>query len=138
MPRLSSPDRWNRIERTFSEAVDLPVDRREEFLRNACAGDPDLLGEVRSLLAFDNSTEDYLEEALAADAATAITEDPRIGQQLGPWRIERQIGHGGMGAVYLAVRVNAEFEQHAAIKLIKRGMDTASVIERLRRERRIL
>jgi eukaryotic-like serine/threonine-protein kinase len=138
MPRLSSPDRWNRIEKTFSEAVDLPEDRREEFLRNACVDDPDLLGEVRSLLAFDNSTGNYLEEALAADAATAIAEDPRIGQQLGPWRIERQIGRGGMGAVYLAIRVNAEFQQHAAIKLIKRGMDTASVIERLRRERRIL
>jgi serine/threonine protein kinase len=57
---------------------------------------------------------------------------------LGPYRIEREIGRGGMAVVYLAARADGEFQKRVAVKLIKRGMDTASVIARLRRERRIL
>src|SRR5581483_11025111 len=61
-----------------------------------------------------------------------------IGQVLGVYRVEQEIGRGGMGAVYLASRAGGEFQKRVAIKLIKRGMDTAAVIERVRLERRIL
>jgi serine/threonine protein kinase len=57
---------------------------------------------------------------------------------VGPYRIEHEIGRGGMAVVYLAVRADGEFRKRVAIKLIKRGMDTDAVIERMRRERRIL
>jgi tRNA A-37 threonylcarbamoyl transferase component Bud32 len=61
-----------------------------------------------------------------------------VGGMLGAWRIEREIGRGGMAIVYLGERGDGEFHKKVAVKLIRRGMDTAGVIARLRRERRIL
>ena len=61
-----------------------------------------------------------------------------IGRRIGPYQVVREIGRGGMGAVYLAVRADEQFEQRVAIKLIKRGMDTDEIIRRFRNERQIL
>ncbi len=60
------------------------------------------------------------------------------GTTIGPYRVERELGRGGISVVYLASRADGEFQKLVAIKLIKRGMDTSAVINRLRRERRIL
>ena len=64
--------------------------------------------------------------------------DPMIGRRLGSYRIEREIGRGGMGAVYEASRADNEFNKRAAIKLVKRGMDTDFILRRFRKERQIL
>lgn len=61
-----------------------------------------------------------------------------IGCRIGVYRLEQEIGRGGMGAVYRAERVDGEFDQTVAIKLIKRGMDTDQILTRFRRERQIL
>ncbi|MFN2513613.1 MAG: hypothetical protein ABR568_19610, partial [Pyrinomonadaceae bacterium] len=61
-----------------------------------------------------------------------------IGKRLGSYRIEREIGRGGMGSVYLAVRADDEYKKRVAIKLIKRGMDTDFIVRRFRNERQIL
>ena len=61
-----------------------------------------------------------------------------IGRRIGVYRLEEEVGRGGMGAVYRAVRVDGEFDQTVAIKLIKRGMDTDLVLKRFRNERQIL
>ena len=63
---------------------------------------------------------------------------PVEGRRIGPYRVVREIGRGGMGAVYLAARADEQFEQRVAIKLIKRGMDTDDIIRRFRTERQIL
>lgn len=60
-----------------------------------------------------------------------------IGRQIGPYSLVEELGRGGMGVVYRAERVDGEFEQTVAIKLIKRGMDTDMVLKRFRRERQI-
>ncbi len=57
---------------------------------------------------------------------------------LGPYRILREIGRGGMATVYEAERDDREFERKVAVKVIRRGMDTADIVRRLRRERQIL
>ncbi|MDQ3799566.1 MAG: protein kinase, partial [Acidobacteriota bacterium] len=64
--------------------------------------------------------------------------DAYIGKKIGVYRITKEIGRGGMGAVYLAVRDDREFQQNVAIKLIKRGMDSDQVLRRFRNERQIL
>ena len=64
--------------------------------------------------------------------------NPMIGRRIGVYRLEEEVGRGGMGAVYRAVRVDGEFDQTVAIKLIKRGMDTDLVLKRFRNERQIL
>lgn len=61
-----------------------------------------------------------------------------IGRRIGAYRLEEEVGRGGMGTVYRAVRVDGEFDQTVAVKLIKRGMDTDMILRRFRRERQIL
>ena len=72
------------------------------------------------------------------DGAPGTEENSMIGRRIGAYRLEEEIGRGGMGAVYRAVRVDGEFDQTVAVKLIKRGMDTDMILRRFRRERQIL
>src|SRR5262249_9796917 len=74
--------------------------------------------------------------SLATDADDLF--DPLIGRRLGSYKIERELGRGGMGTVYEASRADNEFRKRAAIKLVKRGMDTDFVLRRFRKERQIL
>jgi tetratricopeptide (TPR) repeat protein len=138
LPSLLPADRWALVEALFQAGADLPPDEWEAFLDERCHDDPQLRDEVLSLLRHDTVEEPPLMDAIHASAASVFMDDPPIGPMLGPYRIEREIGRGGMAVVYLAARADGEFQKHVAVKLIKRGMDTASVIERLRRERRIL
>jgi len=62
----------------------------------------------------------------------------RIGEKIGPYRIKRLIGQGGMSTVYLATRADDEFQKRVALKLVKRGMDTDDILRRFRNERQIL
>ena len=75
---------------------------------------------------------------LASDLPEEDLEPAAAGTLVGPYRIVREIGRGGMGAVYLAERTDGQFQKHVAVKLIKRGMDTAAVLRRFRDERQIL
>ena len=138
MRSLLTAERWAQVEILFLRSLDLPVEEREAFLREQCEDDPQLAEEVLSLLRHETEEEPPLADALQAGAASLLTADPVPGRLLGPYRIEREIGQGGMAVVYLASRADGEFQQRVAVKLIKRGMDTAAVVERLRRERRIL
>ena len=72
------------------------------------------------------------------DRPDASAEDKMIGRKVGVYRLDEEIGRGGMGAVYRATRVDGEFDQTVAVKLIKRGMDTDMILRRFRRERQIL
>jgi tetratricopeptide (TPR) repeat protein len=135
---------WRRIQELFLAAADLPPDGQRLYLDSACAGDASLRGEVESLLASDQTAETGIATAVQSAAQSLLVldgvpdADPLLGARLGPWRVEREIGHGGMGAVYLAVRDDEQFDQRAAIKLIKLGLDTNELLERFRRERQIL
>ncbi len=131
-------DRWEQMERLFDEAADLPPSAREGFLDSQCGGDSGLRDEVLSLLRHDSGEEPSFLAALESVAAGLIDDDDVEGRGMGSYRIEKEIGRGGMSVVYLAVRADGEFRKRVAIKLIKRGMDTDAVMERLRQERRIL
>jgi serine/threonine protein kinase/tetratricopeptide (TPR) repeat protein len=71
------------------------------------------------------------------DQAEPVPENSMIGRRVGVYRLEEEVGRGGMGVVYRAERVDGEFAQTVAIKLIKRGMDTDQILKRFRRERQI-
>src|SRR5689334_22509961 len=139
-----TPERWRQVENIFQTALDLPADRRATYLSEACAQDPTLQGEVVSLLARHESGEYSLEDLVPADIKArrfdpfADDHDPLIGRRLGAYETVREIGRGGMGAVYEAIRVDREFKKRVAIKLVKRGMDTDFVLRRFRKERQIL
>jgi tetratricopeptide (TPR) repeat protein/tRNA A-37 threonylcarbamoyl transferase component Bud32 len=126
------------VERLFLTAVELPASERESFLTTQCGGDDALRNEVWSLLRCDTSGDVTLAEAVRSEAVGAVAEEPREGRMLGAWRIEREIGRGGMSVVYLGSRADGEFRKSVALKVIRHGMDTDAVIARMRQERGIL
>lgn len=135
--------RWTQIEILFNAVLDREPDARDAFLRTACADDPDLLAEVRSLLAADAYAHPLL-DSLALDAmvlpADLLPDGilPAEGEQVGPYRIVRPLGRGGMGAVFLAERADGQFEQQVALKLIRGGTASGQIVRRFQSERQIL
>ncbi len=142
--------RWRRIEPLLDEALELPPDSVVAYLDRACAGDLELKAEVLALIEADATGTGFLDESAAEQALGVLAasdgagqrphdeQSPREGLRIGAWRILEEIGRGGMGAVYLAERADGAFEQKAALKLIKRGLDTDEILARFRRERQIL
>lgn len=145
---MFDPDRFRLVDALFDRALLLPAEEREGFLKEECGEDLELLEEVRGLLISVEASESRFGESVADFAPSLISRmaqeeedaDPpfRPGQILGSWRILGELGRGGMGEVYLAERADDAFQLRAAVKVVKRGMDTAEVLRRFHEERRIL
>ncbi len=151
-----SPDRWQQIEAIFQSALDLSPDQRELYLKESCGDDQSLRSEIEKLLADYESADSFIESPvwtnsgfLNSSAKKILSQsfdeisgendaDSMIGKLIGAYRLTREIGRGGMGAVYHATRADGEFSQQVAIKLIKRGMDSDFIVRRFRHERQIL
>lgn len=135
-PPACSPAQWARVKELVADALERPEGERAAFLAAAAPDDPLIQREAAELLAFaanDEDTSRPLQGALAS-----LSEPSRLGQQIGNWRIQRELGRGGMGAVFLAERADHEFQKLAALKILKRGTDTDEVLHRFRTERQIL
>ena len=132
-----SPDRWQRIKEVLDTALELETNRREAYLNQVCADDPGLRDEVVSLMASFEEAGDFLDESPLASLDEKEDADPLLGRRIGSYRITEEIGHGGMGTVYRAVRVDESFRKEVAIKVIRRGM-TSDLLRRFRHERQIL
>lgn len=135
-----SDGRWERLNTLFHEALGLGPAERGALLAETCAGDPALRAEVERLLAAHERSSAFIERpAIGHVGAWLEDHGPAVaGRRLGPYRVVREIGRGGMGAVFLGERADGQYEQQVALKLIKRGMDTDQVLARFRAERQIL
>src|SRR6202161_3326012 len=134
---------WERIEQIFHLALEQPPEERDAWLESACAGDRGLRSEVTSLLESDCAAAAGLVGANVRQALLDLREEevakPAMeGRLVGHWRLIRELGQGGMGTVYLAARADQQYESQAAIKLVRRGLDTDFILRRFRRERQIL
>ncbi len=127
------PERFQRVERLFGAVVERPDVERLAILAGE---DPELIADVERLLAADSKAGRFLEDAVASGAAAVLQHE--IGLRLGPYRLVRELGRGGMGVVYLAERDDEEFEQRVAIKLLHRGLETGEIVARFQTERQIL
>ena len=128
--------RWARLQELFERLLDMPTGQREAWLR-AEEGDPRLREEALALVAADPSADGDLSHRLGVAALHAAIAPGAPGTRLGPYLLRDEIGSGGMGTVFLAERVDAEFDRRVAIKVI-RGIATRDATDRLRRERQIL
>ena len=149
---------WKRVKTIVSGALAESPETRPAYLETQCAGDPGLRREVESMLAAADSAADLYEEAsirvhggtltvplggmiaglLDADAAAhAIPGPAMVGRRVGPYRIVREIGRGGMGSVYLAERADEEFRQRVALKVAASSRSPSS-LKWFRHERQIL
>ncbi len=142
-----SPERWQRLEGLLDQALERPPDERAAFLDAACADDPALRQQLAAMLEagaaslLDEPTGEGLAgllQAVHAEGQEAAPETQRVGQHVGPYRLLRPIGRGGMGQVFLAVRDDEAFKQYVAVKVIRRGLDTEDILHRFRTERQIL
>ncbi len=136
---MSTPEsNWSRVQALFHAASDLPSSERAEFLARECDGDLNLVAEVESLLNFNEQPTYLIKGAIegAAAAATASSSDDQ--GFIGPYKIVRLLGRGGMGKVYEAFRADDHFEKRVAIKVMYPGAFDDHLLERFRIERQIL
>lgn len=126
----------------FSEALKQPASSRDAWLEAASA-DTATRDEVQALLRVYEEDPGFLEAPSGAAAAAARVIDEREGRRaegrrLGPYRLAREVGRGGMGVVYEATRDDAEFERRVAIKVLPAALASATRDERFRFERQVL
>ncbi|HET7844281.1 MAG TPA: serine/threonine-protein kinase [Xanthomonadales bacterium] len=139
--------RWRRLRPLLDALLELPDRERPGFLDRLQGEDVELRDELRALLAQQERTDSALDHGaaqLAAPllAAQAVDEAAaaaaRVGERIGPFRLVRLLGSGGMGAVYLAQRVDGQFLQNVALKVIRGSRGDAHAAERFRQERQVL
>jgi serine/threonine protein kinase/tetratricopeptide (TPR) repeat protein len=129
------PDRFARLQELFHGAQALPTGERRAYLEATSGGDRALVDEVLLLLASGEEDADNLAEDVRV-AASALARDTGAGKRIGPYRVLRELGEGGMGVVYLAVRDDDAYRKRVAIKV---ASGTANREEaRFVRERQIL
>ena len=122
----------------FSQAIDLPESARAEFVRAKCA-DEQVEQHVLSLLAAHSDSSDFLEAPLpfAGHAKSGVDHDNMLGQRIGNYVIEKQLGRGGMGTVYEAVQANPH--RQVAIKLLRSDIQISdSILRRFDNESQLL
>lgn len=134
-----------RVRELFDAALERSPHEIPTFLDTACGDNAVLRQEVESLLVSLREDHSFLQSPMFGMSATEVAaraldngEESLAGQQVGPYRLVREIGRGGIGAVYLAARDGAPYHVHVALKVIKRGLDTDFILQRFRREQKIL
>ncbi len=130
---MTAPDQWSRIKDIVGAALEYEAGAREAFLDEACSGDEQLRAEADSLLAAYEDSSDLSSPGWDA-ALTAGVETPRI---IGPYRLERELGVGGMGQVWLAEQTEP-VHRYVAIKLVRDGLYDPDITQRFIAERQSL
>lgn len=125
---------WMRAQQIFADVIDLPLEERREALERLCDGDTALEQAIQEMLDEDGRRHSLLDQEIESLAAHALAQDrvrTLVQQQIGPYRLLRILGEGGMGVVYLAERI--DIGGFVAIKLLRDAW-----ISPMRRERFVL
>lgn len=137
-----TPERWQQIKDLLATALEISPAERANYLDQSCRGDDLLRREVEILLQRESAVSSrFLDRRdLEQVAAAVLTEEanPWIGRRVGAYQIVEQIGAGGMGEVYRAFRADDQYRMDVALKVVRAGQDSATVITRFRNERQIL
>ena len=129
-------EQWPRIKEVLDQSIALDPSERGAYLDRACEGNVELRAEVESLLASHDEAGTAFLRKPVIDLGRPAPE--RTGRRIGPYQLLEQIGEGGMGEVYRAVRADGQYTKEVAVKLVRGGFDSASIQERFRNERQIL
>lgn len=133
-------DKSERVILIFAEALHLPTAERPLYLERECAGDPEMKRRLEALLRAHDKAGDFLREpapGLPKERSQPLSAEQNPGDMIGRYRLLQQIGEGGCGVVYMAEQ-EEPVRRQVALKIIKPGMDTKSVIARFEIERQVL
>ncbi|MGH8246097.1 MAG: serine/threonine-protein kinase, partial [Gammaproteobacteria bacterium] len=126
-------ERFRQIRNLFDAALERDAETRNAFLQEACRGDEELLVEVGRLLAAQGEPTAWIDESMLGPPL------PRLeGRNIGAYEVLRQVGEGGMGAVYLAARTDRTSRELVALKIVRPEAANEEVLRRFKREREIL
>jgi serine/threonine-protein kinase len=141
-------EQWQRVSAAFDELCDLPPAERETRLVALARDAADLEAQLRAMLSADADERGALAGGPLAleDLDGLVSDQPEgsvgaslaVGRRVGPWRLLAPLGEGGMGEVWVAERADDTVEQRVAIKLLRRGLETDTLLRRFLRERQIL
>jgi len=131
---------WEKIKTLFSDALELPQVQRQQFVREKSNGDKSLFEGVMQMLSVENSKGDNIARAVSLQVDKLVDEKYGIdiGDKIGNYQIHSQIGQGGMGRVFLADRIDQEYQHKVAIKIIDGQAVSTQAIQRFQTERQIL
>jgi eukaryotic-like serine/threonine-protein kinase len=133
------PEQAERIAEIVEQALEVEGTRRGAVVADLCGGDADLLGEVGSLLVFQEKARDFIEQPAVEKVAEMLADECRElkpGEVLGDYKILSLIGEGGMGEVYLAE--DTKLHRKVAVKFLKYGFGASNFVRHFYREERIL
>jgi serine/threonine-protein kinase len=137
-------ERWQRASAILDVLLELDPHERAAYLERTSTGDAELRAALEAMLA-GAEADGFLQSPAAAFAAPLLERETDgngtaglVGALIGPYRVIRELGHGGMGVVYLAERADGHFEQRVALKLIKHGMGSEEILRRFLAERQVL
>ncbi len=133
-------ERWERIQRLFEQAIDLDPDARRRFLTRECGADEVLRIAVERLLRAERESaqHEFIGDAIRNAALAMAPQSVQAGARLDEYRLVRELGRGGMGAVWLAERADGAYNALVAVKLVQGGFANPEVERRFRIERQIL
>jgi tetratricopeptide (TPR) repeat protein len=135
---MLTPERWSRLDDLFTAALDLPPAQRDAFVTREAGSDPELHAELRGMLAQASAGAGHIDRLIGDVARQAAPAPEWAGRRVGAYRIVREIGRGGMGLVFEAMRDDDEYRKRVALKMAPWWKDVALLNERFRLERQIL
>src|SRR5450432_3221444 len=130
---MAENERRDTIEEIVRAALERPPSRRSAYLDAACSQDPSLRDEVDALLSAHGEAQELSQAALIGQ----LLEAPAESQSIGPYRLIRKLGEGGMGQVWLAEQT-APVKRQVALKLIRAGVYDEALLQRFQSERQSL
>lgn len=134
------PERWQQVQALFEAALDQEPEARPRFLADSAGTDEELRQEAASLIAAFERSGDFFEQP-AAEHLKRHAYDPLAAElptRVGPYKLVRELGEGGMGVVYEGTRDDDQYQKQVAIKLLRMGLASDRLATRFRRERQIL
>src|SRR5690348_13667757 len=128
-----TPARWQHVRDIVYAASQIEASRRASYLGEQCGDDRALREEVEDLLEALGNSGGFLEDPPRSETEhpAALDRPPskHVGRRVGVYQLLEEIGRGGMGEVYRAVRVDGEFEKQVAVKLVRGGWDAEFIVE---------